>query len=282
MMLPSADCFWAKVQRRTDGCWLWTGALNNKGYGLIAFRTARRHSLRAHRVAWMLERGEIPEGMQVCHRCDVRNCVNPDHLFVGTVADNNGDMMEKDRHRAGRHIGAANPHAKLTAAQVLTIRAEAESGTARRLLVERFGVSKAQIARIVARRNWADASSAAQQGAASPQAVEDAAARVAPPGDLALPPSATAGENPARPVSVGPVVELADTPPRGGGAARPLQVRILPGPPIPSRKAKPGTPCGGPSCRDSVSTWIHDPRTCPLYRGNAFKGAARGCPEEKR
>jgi hypothetical protein len=86
-------------------------------------------------------------------------------------------------------------------------------------------------------------------GAASLHAGEDAAAQGAPPGDLALPPSATAGENPARPVS---------------------------------RKAKPGTPCGGPSCRDSINMWIHDPRTCPLYKSNASKGAARGCSEEKR
>jgi hypothetical protein len=71
-------------------------------------------------------------------------------------------------------------------------------------------------------------------GAASLHAGEDAAAQVAPPGDLAPPPSATAGENPARSFS---------------------------------RKAKPGTPCGGPSCRDSITNWIHDPRTCPLYAG---------------
>jgi 16S rRNA G966 N2-methylase RsmD len=108
-----------------------------------------------------------------------------------------------------------------------------------------------------------------EKGAASLHAGEDAAAQIAPPGEPALPPSATAGENPARPVSVGPVVELADTPPRGGGAATAVQVRILPGPPSSSRKAKPGTPCGGPSCRETQQWWIHDPRTCPLYAGKA-------------
>jgi hypothetical protein len=92
----------------------------------------------------------------------------------------------------------------------------------------------------VSRKAWAalafpelEAQGPFVSGAASLHAGEDAAAQGAPPGDLALPPSATAGENPARP---------------------------------PSRKAKPGTPCGGPSCRDSITTWIHDPRTCPLYK----------------
>jgi hypothetical protein len=119
------------------------------------------------------------------------------------------------------HKGAATPCAM-----------EALAGTA----MPKAGEVNPGIGHSPAGENPARPVSSAQdvsQGAASLHAGEDAAARVAPPGDLALPPSATAGENPARP---------------------------------PSRKAKPGTPCGGPSCRDSINMWIHDPRTCPLYK----------------
>src|SRR3990167_3892348 len=77
------------------GCWLWTGATRYDGYGTRPWRG--KTSAQAHRIAWEVFRGPIPDGLQVLHRCDVRCCVNPDHLFLGTQLDNMRDMIQKGR-----------------------------------------------------------------------------------------------------------------------------------------------------------------------------------------
>lgn len=90
-----SERFWSKVNK-TESCWLWTGTRNSKGYG--RFRDNDRMIV-AHRIAWDLAgRGPIPAGMQLCHVCDVRACVNPEHLFLGTQSDNMRDCVKKGRH----------------------------------------------------------------------------------------------------------------------------------------------------------------------------------------
>lgn len=102
-----------------NGCWLWQGFTDKDGYGALAKRrNGERLNTKAHRYAWMLTHGEIPEGLYICHHCDVRNCVNPEHLFLGTQKDNMQDAKNK-----GRRVGSA-VNAKLTDSDVLKIRAD--------------------------------------------------------------------------------------------------------------------------------------------------------------
>lgn len=91
---PLADRFWPKV-RKSDGCWEWTRATTTHGYGKFSVATAVWD--RAHRVAWKLTNGPIPDGMFVCHHCDNPLCVRPDHLFLGTHGDNMRDASTKGR-----------------------------------------------------------------------------------------------------------------------------------------------------------------------------------------
>lgn len=91
--------FWAKVSRGTpDQCWLWTGVLGGNGYGLLHMGSKTvRHPARAHRFSWELHNGPIPEGLWVLHKCDVKVCVNPAHLFLGDRTANMRDCAAKGR-----------------------------------------------------------------------------------------------------------------------------------------------------------------------------------------
>jgi hypothetical protein len=133
-----------------SGCWLWVGSLNSSdGYGKVEYggRAPRRKKELAHRFVYKLAFGPIPPGMVVCHKCDVTCCVNPNHLFVGTVGDNN-----RDRNRKGRTArGNRNGRAKLTPDLVRQIRASRLSG---RLLGWIVGISGDSISAARRGENW--------------------------------------------------------------------------------------------------------------------------------
>ncbi len=113
------DRFWSKVQK-TDNCWLWLGSVLKCGYGSFKLNG---HTVRAHRIAWMLTYNSIPEGELVCHHCDNGLCMNPEHLFLGTQKDNIRDMITKGRSpTVGKpQLGETNRNAKLTEVEALTI-----------------------------------------------------------------------------------------------------------------------------------------------------------------
>lgn len=91
-----------------SGCWIWLAATSKCGYGRFGVGGHTGNLFPAHRIAWQLYRGEIPEGFEVAHRCDVRTCVNPDHLWLATHAENMADMMAKGRNRPGPVFGDRN------------------------------------------------------------------------------------------------------------------------------------------------------------------------------
>jgi hypothetical protein len=140
-----------------DGCWQWQGFRNpvsKRGvlYAGEDWPTSAR-TVYAHRVAWFLTHGPIPDGKLVCHRCDNPPCVRPDHLFLGTSEENNHDAIRKgrDRHPKG---GRGRP--KLTGRQVQAIRERYSAGGIRlRELASEYDVHEATISRLVAGKRWA-------------------------------------------------------------------------------------------------------------------------------
>lgn len=143
-----------------SGCWLWLGHIASHGYGQFRMSTDPKvRPIGAHRASYILHCGPITEGMQVCHKCDNRSCVNPDHLFVGTAFDNMRDAAQKGRMnwRPGekRDLPTGERHhaARITADDVRAIRSSDEPGInwARRL-----GITNVTVSRI--RRNliWRD------------------------------------------------------------------------------------------------------------------------------
>lgn len=97
---------------KTETCWIWTGALNEAGYGMISDRSVKSGSTakRAHRVSYEIHKGEIPPGLHILHTCDNPKCVNPGHLILGTNLDNVKDMVSKKRHWAHNQTHCKNGH----------------------------------------------------------------------------------------------------------------------------------------------------------------------------
>lgn len=174
--------FWKKVEV-TDSCWLWTAATNMHGYGV--YKATGDRQKRVHRLAYEQLVGPIPPGFNILHRCDVRRCLNPAHLFVGTQADNTRDAILKGRHpirpeslrppgapkyvrkgyrRGDEHHsrtdpktvrrGEASPQARLTEADVLTIREQYAAGVSQRALALKFSTHFGNIHAIIKRKSW--------------------------------------------------------------------------------------------------------------------------------
>lgn len=130
-----------------SACQLWTGAPTSHGYGRT---TINGREEKAHRLAYQMHVGPIPEGLCVLHRCDNRMCVNPDHLFVGTKRDNARDAQAKGRNSRGERHGRS----KLTEANVKAIRGRLAEGFSLSAVAAEFGVSKANVGHIRTGRLW--------------------------------------------------------------------------------------------------------------------------------
>lgn len=144
---PAVDRFWASVDRRGEReCWEWTGHTVS-GYGVLYIDGK---SWKAHRYSYFLAHGECPAGLDVCHSCDNPPCVNPDHLFLGSEADNMRDMREKGRSARGER----HPDAKLTNEAVTAMRVLRSAGRTVRSLAAEYGVEESVASRAIAGRTW--------------------------------------------------------------------------------------------------------------------------------
>lgn len=156
MRLPARDRLLGRVAISGDGCWNWSGARFPTGYGAFSYRG---RTLKAHRASYAEFVGPIPPGHHVCHRCDNPVCINPDHLFVGTPADNMADKASKGRAKRGER----NNTTKLTEQQVLVIKQflrkhppiKGQHGGPCTFLARWFGVTQVAISHIWLEKNWA-------------------------------------------------------------------------------------------------------------------------------
>jgi hypothetical protein len=147
------------VPEPNSGCWFWIAAVNRRGYGVTQSRLA-------HRVSWQRTNGvAIPEGLCVLHKCDTTCCVNPDHLSLGTQAENMADMVRKGRQAAGFRTGARRypervPRgsrsglSKLTEADVILIRVRLSHGVRQREIAAEFGVARPTVSNIATGTTW--------------------------------------------------------------------------------------------------------------------------------
>ena len=140
------EYFWSRVEK-SPGCWRWTGAASH-GYGVIVFRGV---SYDTHRLAYALSHGVIATGLLVCHHCDTPPCVRPDHLFLGTILDNNRDARRKGRGTSGDR---ARCRTVLDWNAVAEIRRRRSLGERNAQLAVAFSVHNSTISRVVQARRW--------------------------------------------------------------------------------------------------------------------------------
>lgn len=140
------------IPEPNTGCWLWLGSQYLNKYGIIRFEG---RSSSAHRASYKFHRGHFDVNLFVCHRCDTPECVNPDHLFLGTHKENMADCIRKGRFNTGRTDGEFNPNCSLNKDDVLLIRTLHDKKKRNgRELAKRFGVTPSAICSIIKRRTW--------------------------------------------------------------------------------------------------------------------------------
>jgi hypothetical protein len=160
MTNQNIDRFWSNVQKNgTEGCWEWTGGISKYGYGMFCMNYK---SYRAHRISWFLIKGSNPSGI-ICHKCDNRKCVNPEHLFDGEHADNRADAVKKNRISKGkshseslipsRLRGSKNKKSKLKESDIPIIRSLFGMKTHQEI-ANIYGVSKYCIWAIYGKKTW--------------------------------------------------------------------------------------------------------------------------------
>lgn len=137
----------AQIEVQENGCWNWLAYKNPAGYGQVRVNWVL---WLAHRYSWHCNKGDIPEYLLVLHHCDNPACVNPDHLFLGTHADNLADRDAKGKHNRGERNGQA----KVTAEQVELIRKRYEAGETQSQLGRAFGMNRSAIHKIVHKTHW--------------------------------------------------------------------------------------------------------------------------------
>lgn len=151
--IPLKARFDAFVERAgIKDCWQWRGTPNSSGYGTIRMPGRRGKTMQAHRVAYILEFGPIPEGLCVCHRCDNRLCVNPNHLFTGTNKENIQDRDTKGRCKAKGLPGELCGRSKLKEKQVIAILNDPRNYSQ---IAKSYGVARTTIMRIKLGETWA-------------------------------------------------------------------------------------------------------------------------------
>ena len=146
----TTERFFDKVKKAKNGCWLWTGSMDINGYGRLRIAN---DAWGAHRLSWTITNGDVPDNLYVLHKCDVRHCVNPAHLFLGTYSDNLHDAMAKGRWTPQR--GSTVGNSKLNEAQVIRLRhLYAETDVSQKELAQQFSVGENCIGHIIAGRQW--------------------------------------------------------------------------------------------------------------------------------